>query len=82
MAGKQNPDDARRQRAAARRLIVTLRRSALGDDADSLPIRGAAAISLVAQLTRVAWSLSGRPFPRYARSETPYVFAPHPANPA
>ena len=51
-----------------------MRRARLDDDADPVPVRGEAALSLVTQLTRTAWQLSGRPFPEYERGETPYRF--------
>jgi hypothetical protein len=54
-----------------------MHRAPLGDvEPDLSPVHGAEAISLVTQLTRESWSLSGRPWPRYARSETPYRFVP------
>jgi len=70
-------DQLRRQRSAERLERVTLRRTTLQADAQELPsISGEAAVSLAVELTRAAWSLSGKPFPRYGRAETPYVFVP------
>jgi len=70
-------DEERRQRAAERRELITLRRTTLGaEQQDPVAISGGAAVSLAVELTRAAWSLSGRPFPRYGRADTPYVFAP------
>jgi hypothetical protein len=69
---------ARRQRAEERRRAV-MRFVPLEEvEPDLDPIRGEQAISLVTQLTRESWSLSGRPVPTYTRSETPYRFVPGP----
>lgn len=70
-------DEARRQRAAERSARVTIRRVGFDErDAEEPRVAGAAGIELAAQLTRAAWALSGRPFPRYTREETPYAFVP------
>lgn len=54
-----------------------MHRAPLGDvEPDLSPVYGAEAISLVTQLTRESWSLSGRAWPQYVRSETPYRFVP------
>jgi hypothetical protein len=59
---------------------MTMRRTTLGaPDPQPLLIRGGPALALAAQLTRVAWSMSGRPLPRYGRAETPYTFVRNPA---
>ena len=72
---KAELDRARQQRAEARRRLATVRKTTLGAaDADLGDVRGEEGIALAARLTRAAWSLSGAPWPRYARSETPYVF--------
>ena len=70
-------DDARRLRAEERRQRIVLHRAPFGGiEPDPNPIRGEAAISLATRLTREAWSLSGRPWPTYSRSETPCRFVP------
>ncbi len=73
-----NDDDAgaRRRRAEARRARMTIRRTTIDDDSDPHPVYGAEAISLTTQLSRMAWSLSGRPFPQYTRAEMPVRFVP------
>lgn len=54
---------------------MTLHRARLGGvEPDLDPLDGVGAISLATQLTREAWSMSGLPWPRYERSETPYRF--------
>lgn len=35
---------------------------------------GDAALSLVTNLTRLGWSLSGQEMPQYSRKDTPYRF--------
>jgi hypothetical protein len=75
MAGR-SAEEARRERAAARSARITMRRVRLDEASDDEPVRGPAAISLVTQLTRAAWALSGRPFPTCARAELPYAFVP------
>jgi hypothetical protein len=68
---------ARQERARERRARAVLRRVPAGDEqADPCPIRGAAAMSLAARLTRESWSLAGRPIPDYSRAQTPYRFVP------
>jgi hypothetical protein len=70
-------DTERRQRAEQRRQRAVINRARLGEvEPDLHPIRGVEAISLVTRLTRESWSLSGRPWPEYTRSETPYRFVP------
>lgn len=55
-------DQERELRAAERRGRAVIRRVSLKDDTpDPDAIQGADAISLVTQLTRASWSLSGRP---------------------
>jgi len=77
--GDGDADEARRERAAERRGRITLRRTTLDADEQAPgPISGDAALFLAVELTRAAWSLSGRPFPRYSRADTPYVFVPRP----
>jgi hypothetical protein len=56
---------------------MVLRKGRVGErDAELSPVHGAEAISLVTELTRESWALSGRPMPRYARSEIPIRFVP------
>jgi len=70
-------ENVRRLRAEERRRRAVLHRARLGEvEPDLDPVCGPEAISLVALLTRACWSLSGRPWPRYARSEAPYRFVP------
>jgi len=56
---------------------MIIRKTHLGEtDVDIDPIRGAAAISLAAQLSRYSWSLSGGAMPNYARSDIPIRCVP------
>lgn len=65
----------RRRRAAERR--PTVRWVPHGREDEAPPTcHGAEAISLVTQLTREAWALSGRPWPDYPREATPIRFVP------
>jgi hypothetical protein len=67
----------RQQRAEERRRRAVLQRVQLGGiEPDLDPIQGIEAISLATRLTRESWSISGRPWPRYARADTPYRFVP------
>ncbi len=67
-------DSKRRARAADRRKHMKIRFTTLGDESDPWPVRGPEAISLAAMLSRQAWSFTGRPFPKYSRSEMPLRF--------
>lgn len=70
---------ARRRRAEERRRRATLQWAPPGVvEPDPHPVAGAEAISLVTRLTRESWSLSGLPWPEYARADTPYRFVPRP----
>jgi hypothetical protein len=70
-------DRERESRAAERRRKAVIRRVSLDDvTADPDTVHGTDAISLVTQLTRESWSLSGHPWPEYKRSEMPYRFVP------
>ncbi len=70
-------EEARRQRAEERRHRAVLIRTRLGaPEIDLDPIEGPDAISLVTQLTRQSWALSGNPWPTYRRSEIPCRFIP------
>lgn len=68
-------DDARRERAKARRQGITLRK-ARWNDPDPDGIRGAAAVSLTATLSLECWALAGLEFPTYSRAEIPIRFVP------
>lgn len=71
--------EERRRRAEVRRKRAFLQQVRLGEVAPDLDVtRGAEAISLITQLTRESWSLSGRPWPQYKRSETLYRFVAGP----
>ena len=62
----------RRLRANTRRERMTLRLiRSNGDDIEPSGLRGAEAVSLVAELTRRAWALSGRQGPTYRREDMP-----------
>ncbi len=63
-------DAARRQRADARRGRITVSRVEEGAPREAA-VRGAEAVTLVTQLSRAAWSLSGRPWPTYDRANMP-----------
>ena len=69
--------EERRARAEARRRTMVLRKTTLHQAEDEEhPLRGAEAISLLSQLTRMAWSMSGRPRPAQDRSEMQVRFIP------
>jgi hypothetical protein len=61
--GESEQELARLERAAARRGRITLRRTTLGAADDEPRVHGAEAIALLADLSRAAWSMSGRPLP-------------------
>jgi len=70
-------DHERELRAAERRGRAVIRRVSLEDvTPDPNCLHGVDAISLVTQLTREGWSLSGQAWPEYRRSETLYRFVP------
>lgn len=65
----------RKSRAEQRGRRAVISRHRLGDDeVDHFPVRGVEAISLATRISREAWSLSGRAWPDYSRSDTPYRF--------
>lgn len=67
----------RARRAEARRGSATLNRTTLQrTEIDLDPLSGAAAVALVAQLTRESWSESGLPLPTYTRADIPIRFVP------
>ncbi|MEZ4437339.1 MAG: hypothetical protein R3F65_33515 [bacterium] len=63
--------DARRRRAALRRQRATLTRTPLAASRPPAPPTALERLALLTQLSDEAWLLSGRPFPRYRRSEMP-----------
>ena len=67
---------SRRERALARRELMTLSKTRLGGEEDLAPIRGSSAISLLTHLSEVSWSLTGQPWPNYDRSSIPFRFVP------
>ncbi len=68
-------DDSRARRAEERRRRGTLRKTGLARvEVDLAPVRGGEAISLVTRLARESWSLTGRAFPAYPRSQIPVRF--------
>jgi hypothetical protein len=70
-------DSQRRARAEDRAKRAILHKSHLGPrEKDLTPIAGGEAISLLTQLTRESWSLSGRDLPTYARREIPCRLVP------
>ncbi len=70
-------DDERRERARARRENMTLRLVGPHDARpDPFELDGEEAVSLVAELTRRAWALSGRPWPSHRRDEMPIRLVP------
>jgi hypothetical protein len=67
----------RRQRALARRNSAVIRKGVLGPrEHDVSPLRGAAAVSLVTQLTRESWAIAGKGLPQYTRNAIPVRFVP------
>ena len=71
--------DERRRRAEERRQRAVLHRTTLRAHEEDLdPVTGAAAISLLSQLTRESWRTAGLDVPSYSRQETPYRFVPWP----
>lgn len=70
-------DAERSARAERRRERATIHRGRLGSaERDLGAVRGAEAVSLVAQLTREGWSESGQPMPAYRRPDIPVRFVP------
>ena len=70
-------DEDRRRRAEDRRLGMTLRRTRVGEpEHDLSPVRGAEAISLATQLTRMSFGLAAIAASEYPRSEIPVRFVP------
>jgi len=68
-------DDERRERARERVSRMTLRKGRLDrEPADPDVVRGEAALSLVATLSRESWSLARLPMPSYGRAEVPCRF--------
>jgi hypothetical protein len=68
-------DDERKARADARRVRMVLRKGTLqAREHDFDPVLGPAALSLATRLTEESWSLSGLPWPSYARQEIPCRF--------
>jgi hypothetical protein len=68
-------DDERKARAEARRLRAVLRKDTLqAREHDFDPVFGSAAVSLLTRLSDESWSLSGLPWPSYARQEVPCRF--------
>jgi DMSO/TMAO reductase YedYZ molybdopterin-dependent catalytic subunit len=67
------PGDAeRRKRAAARAARMTLHKGeASSPGSNPAPLTPEQAVSLVHELTLAAWSLAGRPLPRYTRETIP-----------
>jgi hypothetical protein len=67
----------RARRAEARRKSAVLHRTRLRRRELELdPVAGAAAVALVAQLTRESWAEAGLPLPTYTRAEVPIRFVP------
>lgn len=67
-------DEARAQRAAARRGRVILHRARLGDERDLDPQRGVEGIALAATLSEIAWVATGRAWPeRMDRAHVRFV---------
>ena len=69
-------DEARQQRAALRQGTMTLLKTRLGAEPADATVRGAQAVSLVGQLTLMAWAMAGRSLPTYSRAETPVKWVP------
>lgn len=67
---------ARRARAEARRQRMRVLWTRHGSGEDAAPVSGAEAVSMVYALTKMAWSLAGRPFPTYDRKNIPFRFVP------
>ena len=59
---------ARRERARARAARMVIRKGRVGDSVDVVPVSGAEGMALTAELSRIAWTLSGRALPS-ARSK-------------
>jgi len=65
------------RRAQARGARMTLHKAHLGDpEVDLSPLFGAEAVSLVARLTQMSYSLAGCPLPVYSRAQIPCRFVP------
>jgi len=65
-------NEERRARAEKRRSIATVRLVSLEEAAtDPFPVSGLEGILLAWELSKQAWSLSGKPFPSYDRANLP-----------
>lgn len=66
-------DSARAQRAAQRAGMLKVRVFAEhpGHEHDLSPVKGAEALALAAELSRVAWLLAGNEMPTYTRGNLP-----------
>lgn len=72
-----DPGDPRRDTAARRAKAMIIRKGHVGQpEADLSPVDGEAAISLLTQLTRESFSLTGLNEPRSARGRIPVRFVP------
>lgn len=58
---------------------MTLKRTTLGAPDAEPRVSGAEAIAVLAELSRAAWTLSGRPLPDAAASRLHVVFVPRTA---
>lgn len=73
-ADKVDEVAARAARARQRSARMVIHKTRLGEDVHATTVRGAAAVALAAELSAVAWTLSGRTLPPPRRRPMPIVF--------
>jgi hypothetical protein len=69
-------DDDRKRRAEHRQRTMTMRRTRLGEEDDSVRLKGAEAISLVTKLTRMSFGYRQSDAASYTRRDIPVRFVP------
>ena len=81
MAIRDDPaeDVARAARAEARRSRMVIVKARLGDEVDACPVSGADGVALVARLSAMAWTISGRPLPGPRERPVEVVFTRRPS---
>lgn len=70
-------ESERRERAAERRRRMLVKRVSIYERDDIAELRGGAAVSLAARLSREHFELAGRELPTYERSSIPVAFVPY-----
>lgn len=81
LGSMERGDAERRKRAAARAARMILHKGeSSAPGSDPAPLTPEQAVSLVHELTLAAWSLAGRPLPRYTRDTIPVRIVPNEAD--